>query len=92
MKFCIIYCSLALPRYQVREQQESTTSNPVVTRPNEPHGSKKEVKKYFKPFLYSKDSQPCQCSACVGAMATIITTVSLFIMLHKNNCVSLIDI
>ncbi len=64
---------LALPRYQVIEQQESfssTTQSDVLN------------KQYFKPVYYGKDSKPCQCSACVGAIAAIITPVSIYFYVY----------
>ena len=62
---------LGLPRYQIKEQQESLQSkNDAVL-----HFEAKN-KQHFKPLYYCKDSKPCQCSACVGAIAATITPVS----------------
>lgn len=73
----IVYLFIGLPRYQVKEQQESSTSYPSNIN-NESTGSEKNEgsKIVFRPLYFSKDSQPCFCSACVGAVATVLTPVS----------------
>lgn len=47
-----------------------------VTEAHSKSDTSEVVKGIFKPLCYTKDSQPCLCSACVGAMATILTPVS----------------
>jgi hypothetical protein len=59
-----------LPRYQITEEQESLhLKNNGVLHDTAQH------KHHFKPLYYCKDSKPCQCSACVGAITAIITPV-----------------
>lgn len=61
-----------MPRYHVRDQQESFTSQ--TCEKSTENQSKDDIKSTsFKPLYLSKGSKPCQCSACVGAVATIIT-------------------
>ncbi len=58
-----------LPRYQVKEQQETCNS---CQKSSEMY---RLTQGLHKPLYLSKGSQPCQCSTCVGAMATFITPV-----------------
>jgi len=78
-KKCCNIINADLPRSQVKEEQESSCSHYASVKgvPEGPcKGSHDEVRADFVPFKHSSDSQPCQCSACVGAMASYLTPVS----------------
>ena len=84
MCLCLFVCVclfVGLPHYQVQDQQEAVRPTSATTkRPDsgskEKAGDGEEVKKSFKPLYQSPRTQPCQCSACIGAVATVICPVS----------------
>ncbi len=77
-------CMMSLPhsalRYEIREQQESfpppTETTPETEIPAPTETVEKPPPAEFKPVYLSNSTQPCQCSACVGAVAASIQPVS----------------
>ena len=91
----LLFLSLVL-RYEIKEQQESSirldppATKPSVQQPTPTGGSVSEKGSVglseFKPVYLSNSSQPCQCSACVGAVAATIQPVCHMIAIREFVC------
>ena len=81
-------------REKEKEKEAEETSKPTKTSSSGAKSSLASMTKLpdstamecgFKPVYLPNSSQPCQCSACVGAIAAIVTAVSTCRALHTSH-------